>query len=78
MFSRKGAKPQRKPAFRFPLGAFAPLREALIQTNPLPREQVRKGATPSFFKQTRGRAALAPFLTVLHFQSVVELQMLLP
>jgi hypothetical protein len=31
MFSRKGAKPQRNPAFRFRLGAFAPLREALIQ-----------------------------------------------
>jgi hypothetical protein len=28
MFSRKGAKPQRKSAFRFALGAFAPLREA--------------------------------------------------
>jgi hypothetical protein len=39
MFSRKGAKPQRKRPFSFcslRLCAFAPLREALIQTNPLP------------------------------------------
>jgi hypothetical protein len=83
------AQSRKEKAFHFALGAFAPLREALIQTNPNTSTRSQQAVVMQFeslrlmnksgrgqaqrapavlgctTSNERGRAALAPFLTVL-------------